>query len=81
MKQARREGLLSATVARGIMGYGAQSAIHEPRLFPRSSDLPVVVGIIDALEKIDAFLPWLDEAVQEGLITTSEVEVVRYSRG
>lgn len=81
VQEARKRGLAGATVARGIMGYGARSAIHEPHLFRLSRDLPVVVEIIDATEKIDAFLPWLDEVVQEGLITASEVEIVRYSKG
>src|SRR5579859_986837 len=79
VQEARKRGLAGATVARGIMGYGANSAIHEPHLFRFSTDLPVVIEIIDTAEKIDAFLPTLDEMVQEGLVTTSEVELVRYS--
>jgi PII-like signaling protein len=81
VQEARKRGLAGATVARGIMGYGAHSAIHEPHLFSLSSDLPIVIEIVDSDENIRAFLPCLDEMVQEGMITTSEVEVIKYSRG
>ena len=81
VQEARTRGLAGATVARGIMGYGAHSAIHEPHLFRLSGDLPVVIEIVDSDEKVRAFLPCLDEMVQEGMITTSEVEIIKYSKG
>jgi PII-like signaling protein len=81
VQEARKRGLAGATVARGVMGYGANSAIHAPHLFRFSTDLPVVIEIIDSAEKIEAFLLTLDAMVQEGLVTTSDVEVVRYSKG
>lgn len=81
VQEARKRGLAGATVARGIMGYGAHSTIHEPHVFSLSSDLPVVVEIVDTDEHIRAFFPRLDEMVQEGLITTSEVEIITYSKG
>lgn len=81
VQEARRRGMAGATVARGIMGFGASAAIHEPHLFQLSNDLPVVVEIIDGTEKIQSFLPYLDEMVREGLVTISEVEVLRYRKG
>ncbi len=78
VQEARKQGLAGATVARGVMGFGAHSAIHEPHLFKLSSDLPVVIEIVDTDEKVRAFLPRLDEMVQEGMITTSEVEIISY---
>ena len=78
VQEARKRGLAGATVAKGIMGYGARSAIHEPHLFRLSSDLPIVIEIVDTDEKIEAFLPCLDEMVSEGMITTSEVEIIAY---
>jgi PII-like signaling protein len=78
VQEARKRGL--ATVARGVMGYGASAAIHEPHLFQLSNDLPVVIEIIDSEEKIAAFLPYLDDMVQEGLVTTSAVEILRYDK-
>lgn len=81
VQEARKRGLAGATVARGIMGYGARSAIHESHLFRLSSDLPVVIEIVDTDEKIQAFLPCLDEMVREGLITTAAVEIIAYKAG
>lgn len=78
VQEARRRGLAGATVARGVMGYGAHSDIHEPHLFRLSNDLPVVVEIVDTAEKVRAFLLSLDEMIQEGMITTSEVEIISY---
>lgn len=78
VQEARKRGLAGATVARGIMGYGAASVIHEPHLFRLSNDLPVVIEIVDTDEKVQAFLPCLDELVHEGMITTSEVEIIAY---
>ncbi|MGV0747315.1 DUF190 domain-containing protein [Mycolicibacter minnesotensis] len=76
--RARRAGLAGATVFRGIEGYGASSAIHTTRLLSMSEDLPVSVIIVDAPERVRAFLPELDELVTEGLILLDEVEVVRH---
>ena len=81
VQAARKQGLAGATVARGVMGYGAHSAVHEPHLFELHGQLPVVIEIVDTSAKIAAFLPYLDEMVQEGLITVSEVSIVRYSKG
>lgn len=80
VQEARKHGLAGATVARGVMGYGAGIAIHEPHVFRFSHDLPVVIEIIDSEEKIASFLPILDGMVQEGLVTTSAVEIVRYTK-
>jgi uncharacterized protein len=75
---ARREDLAGATVYRGIEGYGASSRIHRKRLLT-SSDLPVVVCIIDTAEKIRRFLPTLERMIGDGMIAISDVEVIRYT--
>ncbi|HEY6358175.1 MAG TPA: DUF190 domain-containing protein, partial [Vicinamibacterales bacterium] len=62
----------------GIEGYGASSRIHRKHLLT-SSDLPVMVCVIDEASKIQAFLPTLERMVSEGLIAISNVEVIRYS--
>lgn len=80
VQEARRQGLAGATVVRGIMGYGGHSVIHEPHLFRLTTDLPVVVEIVDTDEKVRAFLPTLDGMVEEGLVTTSEVGILRYGK-
>ncbi len=77
-EDARREDLAGATVYRGIEGYGASSRIHRKHLLT-SADLPVMVCIIDAADKIARFLPVLEKMVGEGLIAISDVEVIRYT--
>ena len=78
VEEARRQDLAGATVYRGIEGYGASSRIHRRHLLT-SSDLPVMVCIIDEASKIQAFLPTLERMVSEGLIAISNVEVIRYT--
>jgi len=78
VEEARRQDLAGATVYRGIEGYGASSRIHRKHLLT-SSDLPLMVCIIDAREKIERFLPTLEAMVREGLIAISDVEVIRYT--
>jgi len=78
LHDARRHDLAGVTVYRGIEGYGASSRIHRKHLLT-SSDLPVMVSIIDAREKIEAFLPTLESMVDEGMIAVSPVEVIRYT--
>jgi len=76
--EARKRGLAGATVLRGSMGFGANSLIHTSKLLRLSGDLPVVVEIVDAAEKIESFLPVLDEMLEDGLVTLERVRVLRY---
>jgi uncharacterized protein len=78
VEEARRQDLAGATAYRGIEGYGASSRIHRKHLFT-SSDLPIMVAIIDTEEKIARFLPTVEKMVSEGLIAMSDVEVIRYT--
>ncbi len=59
-------------------GYGASNHIHTERILSLSQDLPMVIVIIDALDKIRALLPQLDELIGEGLVILDPVEVIRY---
>ena len=76
--KAREMNFAGATVLRGIMGFGAESHIHTAKILRLSDDLPVVVEIVDSKEKIDKLIPWLDEVVQEGLITLEKMKVIKY---
>ncbi|MBZ9638308.1 DUF190 domain-containing protein [Streptomyces sp. PSKA30] len=76
--RARKTGLAGASVFRGIEGFGASSLIHTQRLLSLSEDLPVAIVIVDAEDKIRAFLPQLDELVEEGLVILDDCEVIRY---
>ena len=75
VQQAREQKLAGATVLRGMEGFGAHRIIHHSQLLTLSDDLPVVVEIVDTLEKIEAFLPVIEPAISEGLVTLEKVEV------
>ncbi|HNQ50179.1 MAG TPA: DUF190 domain-containing protein [Candidatus Omnitrophota bacterium] len=76
--KARELNLAGATVLRGIMGFGADSRVHTAKLLRLSEDLPVVIEIVDSKEKLDTLLPFLDEVVEEGLITLEKARVIKY---
>jgi PII-like signaling protein len=78
VQRARQEGLAGATVTQGIEGFGANSRIHRASILDLSTDLPVIIEIVDLAERIEGFLPILDEMVTEGLITTQDCEIVKY---
>jgi PII-like signaling protein len=81
VQEARKRGLAGATVFRGCEGYGAKSRIHTARILRLSEDLPMVVEIVDAEEKIQEFLPVLDGMVKEGLVTVEKATVIFYRGG
>jgi len=76
--KARELHLAGATVLRGPMGFGAHSRMHTAKILRLSADLPIVIEIVDAKEKIDALLPHIDEMVEEGLVTLEQVRVIKY---
>ncbi|MGD8895230.1 MAG: DUF190 domain-containing protein [Acidobacteriota bacterium] len=78
VQEARRQGLAGATVFRGFEGFGANSRIHTSRILRLSEDLPILIEIVDAEEKIQSFLPVLDGMVQEGLVTIEKATVIFY---
>jgi PII-like signaling protein len=76
--RARKAGLAGATVLRGVMGFGRNSILHTAKILRLSEDLPMVVEIVDSLEKVKAFMPQLDEMIKDGLVTLEEVKVIHY---
>ena len=79
--EARKRGLAGATVVKGFMGFGAHSRIHTAKLLELSQDLPIIIEIVDAPEKIEAFMPDLEAMVGDGLITLERAEVLLYRPG
>ncbi len=79
--EARSAGLAGATVFRGCMGFGAHSHMHTAKILRLSEDLPMLIEIVDAPEKIEAFLPRLNAVVGDGLITLERVRVLKYHAG
>lgn len=78
VRKAREEGLAGATVLRGLEGFGANSRLHTAKILRLSNDLPMVIEIVDTADKIEGFLPIVDEVVMEGLATVERVEVHLY---
>jgi PII-like signaling protein len=76
--KVRELGLAGATVLRGSEGFGAHSVIHKTGLLDMSSDLPIVIEIVDAEEKIKLLLPHLENMVKEGMITMEHVAILMY---
>jgi PII-like signaling protein len=78
--KARELNLAGATVIHGTMGFGAGSRIHTAKIVRLSEDLPIIVELVDTEEKLNSVMPFLDETVEEGLITMERVKVVKYRR-
>lgn len=78
VQKARELGLAGATVLRGTEGFGAHSVVHTASLLEMSTDLPIVVEIVDTEEKVKLLLPALESMVQEGMITMEYVLIILY---
>jgi hypothetical protein len=79
--KARELHLAGATVLRGPMGFGAHSRLHTAKVLRLSEDLPILIEIVDAREKIDELLRHVDDMVTEGLVTLEKVQVIKYRAG
>src|SRR5271154_918899 len=75
---AREAHLAGATVLRGPMGFGKSSRVHSTKIMELSTDLPLVIEIVDSEEKITSFLPALDKMITGGLVTLEKVKVLQY---
>lgn len=75
---ARQKGMAGATVIRGLMGFGAHTRMHTAKILRLSEDLPIVIEIVDEPEKIEAFLPEIDQMIREGLVTLEKIGVIAY---
>ena len=74
----RKEGFAGATVLRGVSGFGAHRVYHTHKLLELSSDLPMIIEVVDTQEKIDSIMPKVDEMIDSGLITLEKVKVILY---
>ena len=79
--KAREVGLAGATVMRGMMGFGAHSRLHTFKIERLSQDLPIIVEIVDAREKLEKFLSLIDKEIEEGLATLEEIQIHFYRSG
>jgi uncharacterized protein len=78
VRLCREKEIAGATVIRGILGYGANSRVHTAKLLELSTDLPLIVEVVDQAERIIPLLPVFEEIVTNGLITVENVEVLKY---
>ena len=74
----RERGLAGATVVRAIAGFGPSAELHTGKVLRLSTDLPVIVEVVDEEEKLQSLLPWLDEVMGGGLITMERARVILY---
>ena len=81
VKTLRMMDVAGATVYRGILGYGAKGHEHKRSVLHPMRDLPIVISVIDAPEKIAAATEAIEGMLENGLIVTSDVEMVRIVRG
>jgi len=79
--RAREAGLAGATVLRGLEGFGAHSRLHTARVLRLSTDLPIVIEIVDRKDRVEAFLPTIEDSIREGLATLETVTIHLYRSG
>jgi len=74
----KRNGFSGATVIRGIYGYGKKSQLHSASVLRLSTDLPILIEVVDQKEKIQAALPEIKKMVKEGLITLEKISIIKH---
>jgi uncharacterized protein len=78
--KARKMHLAGATVLRGAVGFGRSARLHTAKILRLSQDLPIVIEIVDAEDRINAFLPELEKLMEKAssLVTLEKAKVLRY---
>jgi hypothetical protein len=76
VQRLRREGAAGATVLQGVLGFGGSSLMHSAS--DLSSDLPLVIEIVDTEQTIERLLPIIEEMVPDGLVTLEKIRVIRF---
>jgi PII-like signaling protein len=79
VESLRTNDIAGVTVYRGISGYGAHRRFHKEKRLALSSDLPIILSVVDEEAKIRAYLPILEQMVDEGLVVLSDVDVIKYT--
>ena len=75
---ARKEQMAGATVIKGCMGFGCKSHLHTAKILRLSEDLPMIIEMVDTEEKINRFLPHLDNMIKDGLVTLENMNIIMY---
>lgn len=79
LESMRANDIAGVTVYRGILGYGANRRIHADNALHLSHDVPILLSVIDTEEKLRAYIPVLDDMLQQGLVVFSEVDIIKYT--
>jgi PII-like signaling protein len=79
VESMRTNDIAGVTVYQGILGYGANRRIHQQKALNLSHDHPILLSVIDTEEKLRAYLPILDDMVQQGLVVFSDVDIIKYT--
>jgi PII-like signaling protein len=79
LESMRSNDIAGATVYQGILGYGANRRIHKDSALHLSHDRPIMLSVVDTEERLRAFLPMLDDMVQQGLVVFSDVDIIKYT--
>jgi PII-like signaling protein len=75
----RANDIAGVTVYRGILGYGAHRRVQKEKPLHLSHDASIMLSAVDTEEKLKAFLPVVDQMVEEGLVVLSDVDIIKYS--
>ena len=75
----RANDIAGVTVYRGILGYGAHRRMHKDKPLRLSHDCSIMLSAIDTEEKLQSFLPLVEQMVEEGLVVLSDVDIIKYS--
>lgn len=78
LETLKEKGFSGATALKGVAGFGRNSEIHTDQLLRLSTELPMVIEVIESEEKIQQIIPLLDEIMQGGMITLEKARVIRY---
>ena len=78
LEMLREQGFAGATVLKGVAGFGAHSVMHTDQLLRLSTELPLVIEVIDDEEKIQQIIPQFDGLMQGGMITLEKARIIRY---
>jgi PII-like signaling protein len=79
VESMRANDIAGVTVHQGILGYGANRRIHKDSALHLSHDRPIMLSVVDAEEKLRAYLPILDSMIQQGLVVLSDVDIIKYT--
>lgn len=81
LEMLRDQGFAGATALKGVAGFGRSAELHTDQLLRLSTELPLVIEVVDSEEKIQQIIPQLDNIMQGGMITLEKARVIRYRPG